>query len=362
MAGRDCKDGPGKHPDHRTGGVYSATSDLGVIRAWWDEYPNSNIGLALGGESGFVIDVDRPRGDSDLDGLAVWKNLLRIHGELPETPVAETGSLGLHIRLMDRPGHETGCSKNDLPGLLGTKKFDIKGTGGYVVVAPSIHPNGRCYGSFSEVEVAMAPEWLYQAPKGSLQSISTHASQTVARRGGSGEAEHCLDNLKGDVDPKATLSEATKSLIKEGIDDPDQSPVIFSICLGAASSRYDPHKLYEMLLDPKNKGGEGIRKKIRSPGHKGGEERFARAWNKAQFELDRCLPAINLLRGGGGRPVEADLLHRPQGPEADRPGEEPEESDARSARHWCRAPDDRSETREGESSARDDGSLQGHDP
>src|SRR4051794_7912570 len=50
----------GKHP--RTAhGVGDATTDPEQIRAWWQEWPTTNIGIATGRASGLlVVDVDGP--------------------------------------------------------------------------------------------------------------------------------------------------------------------------------------------------------------------------------------------------------------------------------------------------------------
>ena len=37
---------PGKHPRTR-GGVHDATTDAAIIRAWWTQWPDANIGIAL---------------------------------------------------------------------------------------------------------------------------------------------------------------------------------------------------------------------------------------------------------------------------------------------------------------------------
>ncbi len=44
--------------------------------------------------------------------------------------------------------------------------IDVRGDGGYIVVSPSIHPNGHRYEldiSPTEIQLATAPEWLYAA-------------------------------------------------------------------------------------------------------------------------------------------------------------------------------------------------------
>lgn len=130
-------------------GCLDATRDPDRIAAWWLDCPRANVGLATGAPSGlFVVDID-PRNEGD----AAWAELVAGR-ELPETPQSITGSGGAHILFAG----ETGCGKL----VLGV---DLKGTGGYIVAPPSIHPNGELYiwealARPDEVPLAPAPQWL----------------------------------------------------------------------------------------------------------------------------------------------------------------------------------------------------------
>jgi putative DNA primase/helicase len=106
--------------------------------------------------SGFdVLDVDpRHGGDESLAKLEAE------HGKLPDTVEALTGGGGRHILFKHREGVRS--SAGHLPGL------DVRGDGGYVVVAPSIHETGREYAweassQPGEVELSEWPVWLLQA-------------------------------------------------------------------------------------------------------------------------------------------------------------------------------------------------------
>jgi putative DNA primase/helicase len=72
-------------------GFKSATTDPDKIRDWWTKYPDANIGVRTGPESGiWVLDVDGEKGIKDLDALQLK------YGPLPPTPVVETGGGGRH--------------------------------------------------------------------------------------------------------------------------------------------------------------------------------------------------------------------------------------------------------------------------
>jgi len=61
---------PGKHP-RAENGFKAATTDEGIIRQWWTQGPDANIGVATGAASGFdVLDVDpRHGGNESLEDL-----------------------------------------------------------------------------------------------------------------------------------------------------------------------------------------------------------------------------------------------------------------------------------------------------
>lgn len=127
-------------------GFKSATSDLEAIAAWWGKWPDANIGIATGPMSGvWVLDVD------DLDGL---ESLVAEHGKLPNTLVAQTGSGGQHW-WFTHPDEKIANRAGFWPGL------DVRGEGGYVVVPPSLHPNGSDYLWLTQSVVpCAAPDWL----------------------------------------------------------------------------------------------------------------------------------------------------------------------------------------------------------
>lgn len=119
-------------------GCKDATTDAAQIKAWWQKYPNANIGLATGSVSQnvFVIDldIDEDRGIDGYHSLGDWQ---REHGDFPETWTAITGRGGYHLYYRGN-----GRIKNRAGIIDGV---DIRGNGGYVVAPPSIHKNGRRY-------------------------------------------------------------------------------------------------------------------------------------------------------------------------------------------------------------------------
>jgi putative DNA primase/helicase len=144
----------GKHP-RTSRGHQDASTDEAVIRGWWERWPDANIGVPTGARTGFIVlDVDPDHG-----GTESLRQLCEAHGDLPETAEAITGGGGCHL-LFKLPGEEIRNSASKLaPGL------DIRGEGGYIVVAPSTHRSGANYTwapgkSICDTPIAAMPEWL----------------------------------------------------------------------------------------------------------------------------------------------------------------------------------------------------------
>jgi len=167
----------GKHPrwlkDTLKHGHKSATTDLAIIRDWWKRWPDANIGIATGADSGFfVIDRDPRNGAND-----TWPELESKHGKFPSTVQVLTGGGGVHDYLLHPgPGRYLRCKD----GVLGAG-IDIKADGGYVVAPPSLHRSGKRYAwelsHFpGEIAVAAPPDWVFreiEQQRGSIDPSTT---------------------------------------------------------------------------------------------------------------------------------------------------------------------------------------------
>ena len=141
---------PRDKPPATANGVKAATTDAETIRQWWRQLPEANIGMATGEPSViFVIDVD------GVDAEAKLRKLEAQHGALPATVEVITAR-GRHIwfKMPDAPIRNSAGKLG--PGL------DLRATGGYVLVPPSIHPTGRRYEWSVDCAsaIADAPSWL----------------------------------------------------------------------------------------------------------------------------------------------------------------------------------------------------------
>jgi putative DNA primase/helicase len=152
--GRACGRDAGKHPIV-AGGFKAATTAGALIREWWQQWRDANIGIATGTVSGLlVLDVDPRHGGDDALG-----DLECQHGPLPETPRVLTGGSGLHIYLEHPGGHVRSSAGTAGPGL------DVRADGSYCVAPPSLHASGLRYrwelsAGPDEVPLALVPAWL----------------------------------------------------------------------------------------------------------------------------------------------------------------------------------------------------------
>lgn len=119
-------------------GVKDATDDTKTIDAWWDRWPDANIGVACGEDSGFaVVDVD-----VDLEkGVDGWKTLAEMETEGHRMPISvrsDSPRGGAHFFYSGLEGWP--ANKNNFRNGI-----DIRSNGYYVILPPSIHPNGKRY-------------------------------------------------------------------------------------------------------------------------------------------------------------------------------------------------------------------------
>ncbi len=145
-----------KIPIKDSHGFQDASTDLDTIIKWWETTPEAGIGIPTGRASGIVvIDVD-PRHDGD-------KSLAKLeqeHGPLPQTVEAITGGGGRHLVFAYPAGDVEIGNKVKLAGLDG---IDVRAEGGYIAVAPTIHPSGNPYRwkrNPKDTKPAQLPDWL----------------------------------------------------------------------------------------------------------------------------------------------------------------------------------------------------------
>ena len=140
---------------------WGATNEATQIKRDWARWPDANIGIATGPESGFwVVEADTLEGHA-VDGVASLKQLEAEHGALPETLMAESPSGSQH-RYFKWPADATirNSASKIAPGV------DVRGDGGMVIAPPSVKPGKGSYRWLNAHNIADAPEWLIKLASG----------------------------------------------------------------------------------------------------------------------------------------------------------------------------------------------------
>lgn len=183
----------GKHPRTKNG-LHDATTNEEQIRRWWTKWPDANIGIQCGVNSGLIVlDVDGDEGKLSLSN----------YPELPATYTVRTGN-GVQY-YFKHPGGIIKTVPGVLPGL------DSRGDkNGYVIAPPSIHYSGRRYEVTNDAPPAEAPAWwvsLLEEPE--LQPRSTPQLVDVNATGDN--PKYVAAAFKNELDRLAQASEGQRN-------------------------------------------------------------------------------------------------------------------------------------------------------
>ncbi len=196
-----------KKAEFSAGANWGKTRDPEQIKRDFAQWPNANVGLPTGKDSGFwVMEADTAKGHG-VDGLASIKELQEKHGPLPKTLMAESPSGSQHYYF----NWPAGASIKNSSSRIATG-IDVRGEGGMVIAPPSMRSDGQ-YRWLNDLPIADAPGWLidlvageapdnvfdFPAPDWLVEKAKLHAG-----RGVSTDAE--------DLPPKATVEEINAAL------------------------------------------------------------------------------------------------------------------------------------------------------
>lgn len=141
---------PGGKTPLTPNGFKDATTDPEKVAWWWSgvRWPDANIGMPTGAASGFLV--------LDVDGAPGYESLAKLeaeHGQALDTLESGTPSGGAHLWFVDPGGIGNSAGKLG-PGL------DVRGDGGYVLVPPSVRPEGRYEWCEDPAPAMEVPAWL----------------------------------------------------------------------------------------------------------------------------------------------------------------------------------------------------------
>jgi len=176
-------------------GSKDATTDTAQIEAWWTTHPNANIGVATG-DGLIVVDFDNLTGEA-----------AELYASLPASWVSKTGR-GYHIWL------STDMEISNSASRL-AKGVDIRGEGGYIVVPPSIHPDGGHYTwhVYDADEPDEAPAWLTE--KLLANKRVSHPALTTQDPIASGGRNEALAAIAGSMRHKGLSQAAIEAALLE---------------------------------------------------------------------------------------------------------------------------------------------------
>lgn len=153
---------PGKHP-RLDDWLSVASADADTIGDWWAQWPDANIGIAFGRDTGLVdIEVDpRSGGPDNLEKLEA------ILGPLPPTLQYVSGGGGTHSLFLYPDGASIGKATHVGRKLLGLGRdeptgIDVISDGGQAVAPPSLHASGRRYAwvDADAIPAELPAEWI----------------------------------------------------------------------------------------------------------------------------------------------------------------------------------------------------------
>jgi hypothetical protein len=193
-------------------GFKDASTDPGMIREWWTRWPDALIGLPTGAWC-WVLDIDIKHGQPGAESLA---DLIRAHGQLPETRTAKTQSGGTHyyFQPVEAIACSAGYTKDGVPHGV-ADGIDVRARGGYVIAPPS--PGYEWIDSDDETPIAAAPDWLVRlAIEGRAKPKADKPAAQAAQTGGVGEGGRNahLTSMAGRMRRGGFTSEAIAAALK----------------------------------------------------------------------------------------------------------------------------------------------------
>ena len=233
-------------------GLYGATTDREQIKKWWAKWPHALIGVPMGAASGlFLLDIDRPKKQGDIDGLDSLQALLGIHGPLPTTATETTPSGGTHYFFKYDPKYQfSNSAKKIAPGI------DIKTERGMAIIAPSVIPNVGKYTAGKPLQeyisdlknAAEAPSWLIELAESAEKKEAPKDKKTKAQLQKNGGTPYALKALASE---KAKVKAAC-----EGERNDTLNTAGFNMGLLVGSGKLERQYAYDELIEPTDHWGE----------------------------------------------------------------------------------------------------------
>ncbi len=223
------------------------------IQFWWTTWPFANVGIVTGKVSGVVVvDLDGKEGINQA-------SILKL-----SSPVTSLTGNGKHLWYK----HPNSPVLNAVRLYQG---IDIRGDGGYVLAAPSVHPNGSRYRWIRPLlDVTTLPEFPL-----SLQTVGNASCDT-------GKEE----NFK----PKLDIAQLLKEMQDGNIDD-----TLFTICSRLRADNYSADDALVFLEPHAERVGA-------TPGHLA--EKIANVWSRYEPNERKTASVVSVSQPEEGTDAE----------------------------------------------------------
>lgn len=238
-------------------GFRDATADFDQVEAWWQRWPQANIGMPT--EGLLVVDVDGAANN--------WlANRPELALELAKAPISLTPGGGRHYLFRQPPGRGWRSSTGRLAA-----KVDVRADGGYIILPPSVSATGRAYRWAEGLALDQPPERLCEPPgwlTDELDRLATESptSARIASDGDDGVAiaigqrNATLARLAGTMRRAGMTRSEILAALRQANADRCRPPLPEQEVerVAASVARYEPDQATSILvhgLDPPPGGG-----------------------------------------------------------------------------------------------------------
>ena len=238
-----------KEPYAGSRGFKDASDDVMTVTQWWEERPDSNIGVATGGFF-WVLDIDIKSG-----GIESLDKLLAEHqdGEQLYTFTVKSGGGGYHYYFYYEKDATTGQPKYTVPRSVGkiAPGIDVIAEGSYIIGAHSKTEN--LYLPLTDLQdMDTAPDWLLQlAMKAGATPVSDVANDDGVIE--PGNRNETLTSLAGSLRRVGNDSTQIKKILSEvntnALSEPLPDREVDTIARSVARYQPDENRIKEETID-----------------------------------------------------------------------------------------------------------------
>lgn len=150
------------------------------VKKWWSDFPDANIGVITGKQSGIMC--------VDFDGYKSIEVFRARICDLPDTLIQKSGREGFGRHYVFRfPEHYEVRNVQDLFG--DGSGVDIRGEGGYFVIAPSVHLSGTVYEWLNRDPLEYGTDDILECPQELIDFLEARQAKSEVKKSADGVPE-----------------------------------------------------------------------------------------------------------------------------------------------------------------------------